>query len=341
MSKPTVIVILGMHRSGTSVLCELISHLGGKLVDGLIPVIDAINSHGFFEDAEVVRINELLLMGLNRTWFDLRPLPSDWLSKVSPDIFSCAKRHVDEHYLSQDTSLLKDPRLCLLMPFWSKVFEQSGVEVKLVYGYRNPGQVAASLNARDAIPIDSGFILWLNYTLGSFSSISHEQTFFAVNYADLLSDSITETHRIANFLDINDEGIVGGSAFGTIIDSSQQRFKTNSLTSYSLPSMTQYLDITIENIETGINNEISTLADSWLSWHEENEEWIITVNEHLQKVVSINKDLHQLGEDFKHAQEIVALRDQQLKECNQQLMERDTTLLGRINRNLIYRKNVE
>ena len=115
--------------------------------------------------------------------------------------------------------------------------------------------------------------------------------------------------------------------------------------------MTQYLDITIENIETGINNEISTLADSWLSWHEENEEWIITVNEHLQKVVSINKDLHQLGEkyehaqkvgeDFKHAQEIVALRDQQLKECNQQLMERDTTLLGRINRNLIYRKNVE
>ncbi len=50
---PTLIVVLGMHRSGTSVLTRAMETLGANLGSRLMPAAAGNNDKGFFEDIDV------------------------------------------------------------------------------------------------------------------------------------------------------------------------------------------------------------------------------------------------------------------------------------------------
>ena len=332
--RPKVIVILGMHRSGTSALCELISHLGAQLAAELLPTVDEVNSHGFFEDAEVVRINELILSNLGRTWFDLRLLPQDWLSTIDQSIYDSARAHIEKFYASYPITLLKDPRLCLLMPFWLEMFDQSGVETKCVYCYRHPGQVAASLNARDSIPIDSALLLWLNYTFASLTGAANREEIFTINYTDLLTDPVKEADRIADFVGLDSADST--DELLSSVDRRQQKNKDNRLILKSLASLEKYVESVSSYLLLG-TGELPVLIEGWIDWHQTNKEWVLTLNDYLSQMVSINIQLHSLGHEYHYAQGVVNERDEQLVEQRNELAERDSTVLGRINRKLIYR----
>src|ERR1700722_3730092 len=71
------LLLLGMHRSGTSATARVVNLLGADLGDNLVtPGSD--NPDGFWEHAEAVRINDALLEGLGRTWYDMREMPQGW-----------------------------------------------------------------------------------------------------------------------------------------------------------------------------------------------------------------------------------------------------------------------
>ena len=72
------ILVLGMHRSGTSAVTGALRLCGVELGTELMqPGSD--NPKGFWEHAGVVAIHERLLAALERSWNDPRPLPADWL----------------------------------------------------------------------------------------------------------------------------------------------------------------------------------------------------------------------------------------------------------------------
>src|SRR5262249_1740037 len=71
------IVVLGMHRSGTSALAGMLHHLGVALGDELMPAT-ADNPRGYWEHRDIVAINDRLMTELGRTWHDVRPLPPMW-----------------------------------------------------------------------------------------------------------------------------------------------------------------------------------------------------------------------------------------------------------------------
>ncbi|HID44873.1 MAG TPA: hypothetical protein EYP34_03850, partial [Chromatiaceae bacterium] len=76
----TLILVLGMHRSGTSVLTRVLNLLGADVGENLLQAQPDINARGFWEHEDLIAINEALLSVLERNWYDFRPLPERWWS---------------------------------------------------------------------------------------------------------------------------------------------------------------------------------------------------------------------------------------------------------------------
>jgi hypothetical protein len=188
-----------MHRSGTSALAGALSRLGINFVspdDELHRSLD--NPNGFFERNSVVNFSNTLLSTQEWSWdnVNLRPLNIDKLSAHINQARSIVAG------LSNDGPVgLKDPRSCLLMPFWRRALLDRFEAVVIT---RDPAEVAWSLHVRDGIPVTAGLALWIAYSAHVASGIQGLSS-HAVRYADLIGSPSTELHLIARFL--HDRGI--------------------------------------------------------------------------------------------------------------------------------------
>ena len=75
------ILVLGMHRSGTSALAGMLSLCGASLPATLMPPAD-YNPKGFFESLSIFRAHQQLLAELGSSWDDQSPLPKGWLDST-------------------------------------------------------------------------------------------------------------------------------------------------------------------------------------------------------------------------------------------------------------------
>ncbi|MEM0952908.1 MAG: hypothetical protein AAGI24_02105 [Pseudomonadota bacterium] len=184
-SERTALLVLGMHRSGTSLLSGLIASAGVNLGKTLMaPASD--NPKGFWENQTIVDFNETLLNHFGQTWASWQALPTDWLG----DEHLVASEHtlnaiLDAEFGDADTICIKDPRMCRLLPFWHKALSAKGFRVLVLLISRPAAEVAASLEARDSIGPRQGRALWLRYSLDA-ADASRELTRFSTSYAALL-----------------------------------------------------------------------------------------------------------------------------------------------------------
>ena len=81
-SPQRALLVLGMHRSGTSAVTRVLNLLGAHLGSELLAT-KADNKRGFWEHAEVVAVHERLLTALGRAWHDTRELPYGWLDSIA------------------------------------------------------------------------------------------------------------------------------------------------------------------------------------------------------------------------------------------------------------------
>lgn len=164
----SIVVVLGMHRSGTSAITRGLQALGIDLGERLmLPAADN-NEKGFFEDIDVNAINVELLDALGQDWHTLSLIPAD---ELLHEKYAGLRLRAIELLRSrlQDTDRFgfKDPRLCRLLPFWQKVFEHLQLDVSYVIAVRNPLSVAKSLEARNQLPHEKSHYLWLEHVLPS------------------------------------------------------------------------------------------------------------------------------------------------------------------------------
>lgn len=196
------IVILGMHRSGTSALAGVLSMLGVSAGDTLMPGMEGVNPKGFWEHAEIVAIHDLLLQALDSSWDDIAPLPEGWwnLPKVQPFRESIKKR-ITSDFGSLDLWLIKDPRLNRLLPLWLDILKELKHTPKFVLALRHPMEVAQSLKKRDGMHLDHAALLWLDAMCHcELYSRTYQRCF--VRYEDLLADWRKEASRIASQLEV-------------------------------------------------------------------------------------------------------------------------------------------
>lgn len=197
----TCLIVLGMHRSGTSVLSGTLGLLGAELPADLAEATP-FNAKGHFESKSIFRINEEMLRALGTAWYDLCGLSPTDLSSIAVEKAKVElKEAIQGHYGDASLLVLKDPRFCRIFPVLRAVIDDYDALPRIVFSFRNPLEVAQSLKTRDGIALPHGLGLWLRHMLdGEFHSRGLRRVF--VDYADLLKDWQTTIERVERELEI-------------------------------------------------------------------------------------------------------------------------------------------
>jgi hypothetical protein len=180
------VFVLGMHRSGTSAAARALNLLGLPLCRPADLVPDrAGNPRGYWESQSLIAYNETLLNACGSSWWcppargeliaGLDALPPDWPAAARAAFHSV-------HFSAQWA--WKDPRLCLLLPFWEKAL---GIPAVAFLALRNPREIASSLQRRDGLAVPVGLALWERYTRQVLLNLRGSPV-FVYRYQDLIGD---------------------------------------------------------------------------------------------------------------------------------------------------------
>jgi hypothetical protein len=197
VSHQDTICILGMHRSGTSLLARTLNLIGLNLGPEQVLAKGGIyQPRGLWEHEKIMHLNGEILARYGGTWEELPIFPPGWES--SPTIDDLKQRG---RTLIQDTFAeakqwgWKDPRNCLTLPFWQQLLPQ----MRYVLCLRNPVDVAHSLAHRNSFSPEKTSSLWLAYVTSALQH-SDGRARLIVFYEDLINDWKRELHRLAAFL---------------------------------------------------------------------------------------------------------------------------------------------
>jgi hypothetical protein len=152
------IIILGMHRSGTSCLTGCLKNHGLQL--GLISGFNKHNQKGNQEDKNVFKLNESLLNLNNGTWRE----PPTQNKIIWNDEHQKKRSQIISEYLELPKPWgIKDPRMLLVYGFWKDHLPSH----TLIGTFRHPLAVAKSLSKRTHhklfVDQESAFKLWQIY----------------------------------------------------------------------------------------------------------------------------------------------------------------------------------
>ncbi len=201
-SSRTCILVLGMHRSGTSAITRVLNFMGAALPQNILGANEG-NETGHWEPENLLELHDELLSELDSSWDDWQAID---LNKLSDDRYLNYKKRlqtlIKQEYKDAKLFVLKDPRICLLLPFYSELLEEINVEIKIVAQFRNPLDVMDSLQTRDEMLSSDAALLWLQYVLCSEKSSRNFKRVF-VKYDDVLNDWRTCHGVIVSSLDVD------------------------------------------------------------------------------------------------------------------------------------------
>ncbi|GAA5180678.1 sulfotransferase family protein [Niveibacterium umoris] len=199
-------IVLGMHRSGTSAMAAALQHMG-VVMGGSLYAENEWNPKGYFEDQAIVAFNNLLLRECDRRWDS--PLPpvigdlSEWEGRVED-----ATRLLDGLFAGAALWGFKDPRMCVLAPFWREVFARRGIQPRLLMAVRDPAEVAHSLQRRDGISASRAAWLWMTHLLGALDYLDVAVDARFLDFSDLLKRPADHFAELADWLEVTPPDVV-------------------------------------------------------------------------------------------------------------------------------------
>ena len=160
-----VVAVLGMHRSGTSSAAGALVRLGGAAPKHLIAP-NADNDRGYLESRVIIDLNDAILAAGGSDWKDWRKFDLDKIDDLKAGALRARARvALAGEFGDVGLAVMKDPRMCRLMPFWGQVFEEAKWSVRALLPIRSPLEVGWSLDCRDGLSPAYGCLLWLRHVL--------------------------------------------------------------------------------------------------------------------------------------------------------------------------------
>lgn len=159
------LIILGMHRSGTSALAGQCASLGFWLGDDLLPPQPS-NPKGFYEDIELMLANDRLVTLMFGGWAS----PLSWQESLAGipldhprigEIVAAIRTLLERR--GAPMWAVKDPRISRLLPLWWPMLRGMDVDARLMMAVRHPSEVAASLAHRDGLGAVTARLMWLRH----------------------------------------------------------------------------------------------------------------------------------------------------------------------------------
>lgn len=195
------LLVLGMHRSGTSALSGVLASLGAHTPRTLMPVT-ADNERGYFESSALADFHDELLQSAGGRWSDWDAFNPAWLASGQSQAFGRRLQELlQQEFGDAPLFLVKDPRICRFVPFWLRTLQAMQVTPKVVIPLRHPMEVARSLGARDAFGLNRSLLIWLRHVLeAEFATRGLDRSM--VRYVDLLDDWRGLSQRLSTQLDV-------------------------------------------------------------------------------------------------------------------------------------------
>ena len=309
------ILVLGMHRSGTSAIAGALAYNGIAFGDSFIELQGDVNEKGFWEHAELVAINEALLKELGAAWFDPFSLMTQFEQGWRPSdaLFGrmCAFLRHPEFADAQQCGL-KDPRLSVLLPCWQQAMSYMGDEACYLLMNRDMDQVARSLQKRDQMSLLLGQLLWGEYTF-SAEAYTRNLPRCWLDYEAMLANPGAALAHIQLQLSLST------TASADFIDPSMQR----QLSRGSKNSRVTSLNVLADKIAA---HGEQILEHDWSHWHAHYRDELASAELWLQTLVTDFRTLNtalvasmHLGESHSLALATIDQRDEQLALLQQQL----------------------
>ena len=196
----TCLLILGMHRSGTSAITRIFNLMGAELPKQLLGA-SPDNEAGHWEPERLVSLHDQMLAEAGSSWRDLRPLD---LAQLSADRLEYYKSMIytiiQEEFGNAHVFVLKEPRISRFIPIYRAVLSGLGVRIQPIIILRNPIEVSASLLARDKLSQAYGLLLWLRHCLDVEKDTRDMGRVF-VNYDHVVNDIPSVITYLRNSLD--------------------------------------------------------------------------------------------------------------------------------------------
>jgi hypothetical protein len=160
------------------------------------------NERGYWESAAFHEYHERLLQAAGTEWdlwTSVRPNGPDPEQDLA--LGAEFRRLLDQEFGDAPLFVMKDPRVCRLVPFWHAHLQAAGVEPLAIITVRRPFEVAASLAARDGLALDQALLLWLRHVLDA-EVTTRALRRCIVRYRDLLEDWEAVAQRLMRDLDL-------------------------------------------------------------------------------------------------------------------------------------------
>ncbi|MBX3491407.1 MAG: hypothetical protein KF899_00445 [Parvibaculum sp.] len=181
------LLVLGMHRSGTSAISRVLALMGADLPKKLMQP-NKYNEAGYWESNQISELNHAILDSTGSSWDDWLRFNDRWYASPQAGEFKArAAAALKDEFGTSSFFILKDPRICRITSFWFDILKEADVQPRVVLPVRNPLEVAASLERRDGFPPELGHLIWLRHVLEA-EAASRGVPRFHCSYDELMND---------------------------------------------------------------------------------------------------------------------------------------------------------
>lgn len=201
------LIVLGMHRSGTSALTGALHAMGAFVGDeAALTGKNPENPLSFFERRDARHICDAILHKSGADWwkvanFDVDRVPHTLIRARLPEIETMVSQ-LEAGAGPEGAWVLKEPRLCLLYPIFRRVL----LKPHIIIPVRHPAEVAKSLRRRNGFTLQAGLALWEAYMV-SVARVASGQAPILVNYDDLIASTGPTLQKLSD--DLQARGVHG------------------------------------------------------------------------------------------------------------------------------------
>jgi hypothetical protein len=207
-----IVVVLGMHRSGTSLLANVLHFLGADMADESDRP-SRKNETGFWERPELVAMQDRVLEAIGRpiaSPLHCVPFPAGWWRRkevltIRDEICAWIRGRLDR---TAGLWGFKDPRTCRLLPLWWDIFRDLGLRVHYVIATRSPAEAAISMAEKNpsARPMSQhrGELMWLAYNYDIFRYVRDADP-IVVDYSDWFRDPSAISEALSRRLSLQSD----------------------------------------------------------------------------------------------------------------------------------------
>lgn len=199
-----LVLVVGVGRSGTSLLTGVLGELGFHIPQPEVEADDT-NPRGFSEPRWVVDFHSELLKARRVTVNDSRPAAweATFAAADDPDARATLRAWLEEQFAAGEAVVVKDPRTVWFLPLWERCAADLGIPTSYVTMLRHPTEILKSAVKSYGTwqTAASRAAAWLNVALETERVTRGKRRAF-VRYEDLLAGWRSEVDRVGELLDL-------------------------------------------------------------------------------------------------------------------------------------------